>query len=961
MIPVTRNRKTHVTIGQYPAGCIQPLFAFEREAALWGADQSAVVSNLEYVPGIGMQIKPHQADPGNTYMLSEGSDGVLTVGSGALLVAARMAEFNGFRKATELTGVSYAGSVISSGSPVIQKRVGAGDSFSDNLAADVAIIPSPDTSDDPVNMDRVVVSDADHDPKDTLHFSFFVPGGGLASAQSLLTFFFSGPAGSTKAYVGNGQYALKLRGDGRATLYERCYAPGTDHSETPTWQIRKRFQWQNPSLIFGQRHYFRIQSNARGTSPNIIGDSIAFVTGFGQNSTQNGLIGVLFDTAAIALKAANKKIPVYTIPHQLEAEEDFAACKIRADIRRDIRCVLQIAKSTFPDTGSITDAAFSAERPLYGAQIRLEILGYRPSGTDFSGKILDSTGSEIGSQSVVYDNADAGLIVEYTLPSTGDPLRHLKAQITLEADSGNAKTPFVTTYRVFIPAVYETPDVATVTPGTWASPPALPKSSISNLSINYSDREPQSETASLTIDDYIDECAVLRNRGHIPIKIETEYNADHDRCVLFDGFIQRATGTRMTGTKTGRVYPSAEYRRNELQCVGKWLTLSEAHAPKRFKWIDPQSSGQNLAYKVTDIIRTLLVSVLPTAQVDVPDKPTRYINLNDSTALMFEPGNEIGQYCNDLAHDFLGGWLTYDANAGDDGMWRLKFPKTAPFNPLAIFEIDGPGDGKLAFVDGAYPTLAEWPDAVRLPIRKKTWSEYVEPPEGNIVVVHGFDASVADENKIITNVAVNVESYNFLNLGTGHPYYPDGSSPDFLGRFKPIYVFDPTYGSQDIVDFVCRRVYDAACHAVKYISCEAPLGLVTDPDDAYQRCPRPLAFYDPVKLRLMDGTLEDWLILNVSPSYRKDHVQMARYDIIRPSNLNTSLTANSYQTGPSGYRRNFEQFVKRMTGKSRRDSINTAAAQAIQNRKQDWLGLPESPSGYLQDLDPSSGTFGDFL
>lgn len=953
MTPVTRYRKTHVTLGEYKEGCIQPLFAFEREAAIW----TLTTDNLEYVPGIGVQLRPYQATPDSTFMLSEGVAGVQDVAGGLLTVAGRMAEYNSFRKATELTGVTYSGSVISAGSKVLQKRVGAGQSFDSEVAGDVVLMPKVEPGEDPVNMDRVIVSAADHNPLDTLHFSFFVPGGGLALAQGLVNFYFSSVPGSTKKYIGNGQYAIKLRASGDAALYERCVLSGDTPGDL-TWRLRKRFQWIEPSLVYGRRHYFRIESNARSNS---IGTAIAFYTGVGVSSVENGLIGLVAEAVALDIRKQAKSIPIYRIPHIFPGSETFTAAKFRADIRRDVRCVMQIAKSTYPETATFVDQLFTSERPFYGGTVKLELLGFRPTGTSFSMRLLKSDGSVIGSPSTITDNAAAGKVISYAVPSSGAPLRGLQVEVTLTANTAKTKTPFVTAYRVIVEPVYETPDVASVTIGGRGSGVALPRSSASNLSITYSDREPQSETANLTIHDMVDEASLLRNRGHVPILIETEYNVGGDRCVLFEGFIQRAVANRLTGKKAGRNYPSAEFRRYEIQAIGQWLTLGETHAPKRFSWVDVQGSGQNLAYKVTDIIRTLLRSVLPDSKIDVPDRPTRYINLGDQTALMFEPGNEIGQYCNDLAHDFLGGWLTYDANAGSAGMWRLKFPKVAPFNPLAIFEIDHPGAGKLAFADGVFPTLPEWPNAVRLPVRRRTWSEYVEPPEGNIVVVHGFDSQAEGESKLITNVAINVNSYNFLNLPSSSSRYPTGSSPDFLGRFRPIYVFDPTYGSQEIVDYVTRRVYDAACHAVKYITFEAPLGLVTDPDDTNQRCPRPLAFYDPVKLRLADGSLEDWLILSCQPSYRKDHIQMARYTIIRPSNLNTSLTANAFQQGPGGYRRDLERFMKRMAGKSRRDSINTAAAQSLLNRKQDWLGLPEAGSSYLQDLDPASSTFGEFI
>ena len=105
-------------------------------------------------------------------------------------------------------------------------------------------------------------------------------------------------------------------------------------------------------------------------------------------------------------------------------------------------------------------------------------------------------------------------------------------------------------------------------------------------------------------------------------------------------------------------------------------------------------------------------------------------------------------------------------------------------------------------------------------------------------------SSSNDGDNKLQQVALNYASAKFF---TGQPTGPDTASPDYTnGRPIWIYIGDPSFQSQQAVDFYCRRVYDLACHAQKRLDFEAALLLVTDVNDAYQRQPRPLKYGDPV-------------------------------------------------------------------------------------------------------------------
>lgn len=58
---------------------------------------------------------------------------------------------------------------------------------------------------------------------------------------------------------------------------------------------------------------------------------------------------------------------------------------------------------------------------------------------------------------------------------------------------------------------------------------------------------------------------------------------------------------------------------------------------------------------------------------------------------------------------------------------------------------------------------------------------------------------------------------------------------------------------------------------------EAPLLFVTDESDVHQTKPRPLRWYDPV---YVDDEL--FLVRSCNPTYSKDSVQMAVYELEAP-------------------------------------------------------------------------------
>lgn len=165
-----------------------------------------------------------------------------------------------------------------------------------------------------------------------------------------------------------------------------------------------------------------------------------------------------------------------------------------------------------------------------------------------------------------------------------------------------------------------------------------------------------------------------------------------------------------------------------------------------------------------------------------------------------------------------------------------------------------------------------------------TLSTWTDAPEGNLVLVTGSGQLGSIGRDKVSAWAANPVSFDVRDLGLADPQGPDPDHPDYLGHMVPIYVLDPAIaGGSDAesneraAKWVCRRVYDIACHGVRRMTFEAPLLLVTDPLDEFQSNPRPLRWYDPV---YVDSTI--FLVRSCNPTYVKDGVQMATYELESP-------------------------------------------------------------------------------
>jgi hypothetical protein len=471
---------------------------------------------------------------------------------------------------------------------------------------------------------------------------------------------------------------------------------------------------------------------------------------------------------------------------------------------------------------------------------------------------------------------------------------------------------------------------------------------------------PSVSGASFGIQDYTGELATLFDKGGFPVRIETTYDSGGtNTSTLFQGYVQVATAEWKRG---GNGYAGKNWREYNVQAAAEWTRLAESRPPQRFTWFD---KAVNLPYKATDAIRDMLLTAYPTSMVDVPDIDIRLFSL-DQNSLILEAGTSIGDAAFSMARDYLGGYLVFDENAGTVGMWRMLQPKSPPYNILAKFYIEHPGNGKLPHISAAYGSSTSGAQTILHTYAKAgSYAKWVERAEGNQIIVVG-GALGADSSNLgagngeaarITQCAVNVNSFNFLNLEPGDPGYPDGTDPDYIGRHVPVFVSDRTLTSQIAVDWLTRRIYDIVAHARTRLTFEAPLILITDSTDTMQTRPRPLRYYDAVEVQNVNGTFDTFLVLSCTPSYSNDGFQFARYELVRQSNIDNLASMPSDSGATMGLLRR----VMNMASGTAGGRQFWASNQQAKGSTTDWMALAEPTSLPIQDLDNTSPTFGDFF
>lgn len=934
LIPSIPNRSTKVVFDEHLPSCINPAVYLERVASEMAKSKLAEKTNIEYIDDIGWRLKSYQSDPSATQEKTAAASGILGLASWSS--GAGLEEYNSFKKAP-WTGVSYSGAVHASGSAVIQKRIGASDSWDGNLSGDALAYPAPDTGNDTSNMDRSLVLLSNHDPTDEIYLKFYVPAPRMGVSGTLITLYFNGPAGDNGDDPGLGQYAIKFGGHGFAELFELL--TGGD------WLKRHHFPWCSPLQISGGVHFIRLANDCKAVS-GFPGTKVVCLP----NSIGNGnlVIESLLAQSVLAIQSPNnarKAGYIYDVPRADNNPSQQAP--LRVDIRRDVRAVVQISKAVYPTSGVLFDDIVSIDFfPTDDNPFYVQAWGDIPTGTSLNVQLYDGeTGVELSGGATTYSSS-YGIERSYT-PNVRQ--RYYRVKVTFTSDS--SASPTLKEWAIYRDPVFETPSIATVEGPAVTD---LVKYSVQDISVSGPRKEAGQDGASFSFIDMPADVDRLKIRGGIPIKITTEYNEDGDESILFRGYTVTNDRGIGGGYNNGFGDNTNLADKYSVTCDGEWHRLYQAQVPLRYSW---RNAATGEFYTITTIIRSLLAHAYPLSMIDVPEIDIKPFG-NDPESMIMEPGTPIGDMVTKLASDYLGAFIVFDTNAGTDGMWRLLQAKSAPYIPQARFYRSAPS-GKIPHVVGGYGTSTSGSQTV-LHGYCENYRSWVEEPEGNMVTVFGgastASSSATGGTSRLTQVAVNTNSFNPFNLADSDPAYPDTEHPDYIGRLVPIQIIDSTLSTQSAVNWVCRRVFDYACHAREFVEFNGPLLLVTEDSDSYQTRPRPLRVYDIVELEQDDGSFLEYICVGCDPQYRKDNLQRAKYTLVRPSNMTEKASLSRLGT----IKDMLEKMARNAVGAKNIFGMDFGANKGFSTGAANAFMLPEVFNNPLQDLDPTSGNYGLF-
>lgn len=755
------------------------------------------------------------------------------------------------RKQPELTGVSYDASVATQGNWFLGRRVAAAatwDASGDaTMASDVAAYGRPTLPSQNVPLARWAVGKV-ADPADQGYvWSWECPGAPLDSPDFVKMLYFGGPATPT----GLGQFALALSGGGMARLYERVSGTWVHRD---TWEYAQTHRgaqythaiWIRPYRAPHGGGYLEFQTTTVQTMPH---RSPSLQDRFSRPQPINAT-----HIFPIARLTGRNTVTGTGVP--------------RIDARNDLRFDIQVARLLYAGSGLLVDSPFSLM--MFHTTISPLILRWTaqvPDGCSLIGRLYDAmSGAELT------EVTRTTYAVSY-VPTAGQPAYY--AAFEFQGEGAGRTSPALWSYEVV-----KDGRVVLSTPGEFDCaytevPGRMPSGYPREISITGPEQDITHETASAVIEDKTGGLTRLRVRGSLAVRIETEYDPNNPsaRSVLFDGDALKPEATRKG--RRGSTFPSVDWRQFQVSMVGMAKRLRERPPLLRLSFAQDPNMPAGIPYKVTDVIRyALLWAGFGPSAIDVPDLPQRlWPAMGDAEALMMDPLADLWELIYKLAKDYLGWHIVWCGNSGTDGMWRLLPPAIAPYNNIAEFVTTGGYAGHVQSHPGAYPYQTTF-------VRNRTLRTYTVPPEANFVLVTGTGELTPgmQGGTQMPNWDANPNSFNFLTDAGGNLIETaDPDHPDYLGRYVPLVIVNPALQTYQAVAFSTRRYYDIACRAVKMMSFQAPLLLVWDAADTYQRAPRPLRYYDAV---LVDGV--QWLVRNCNPAYRHDSQQWAQYELEAP-------------------------------------------------------------------------------
>lgn len=948
---VTVNRATRVRWNAFAYVMNQDGFYIRRPFSVLAEGDYAKVENAAKIDGIGWQIKTKNF--GFQFWDAEANasspEGVFDSSSGA--VASMLAKYY----MSENSGVTAGAYHLKSKSATGAWSDGA-------LSADASAYPGPTGA--VVAMSRVYAGSSNHDPNAALSFSFWVHGSTAGKRASVAQFYFPGPAGLTKDLDGLGQYCLRMFGDGLADLYERGALAGGSTG----WFLRHSFRYA-AEVAQNSLQTINVFTNAAEVDGSWKGTNITFATSepIGDG---NRLTETLTSAAITAIRRQSGLSALTEVFTALNAaNRPISLVPVRLDVRTIGRAAVTGATARYQESATIRDGVFRLPFfPTAGTDFQVDVIVSRPTGTDADVKFywIDENGdrTEITASSTPFDD-EVGISKIYPVPADGP--RDYQVEVTLQSSSDRKKTPTLTEIVVLRPEVLELPEYDEVELPESSS--GMPTAFVESVSITGADEKLNSESAVIGIAD-LTAITNLESRSGVPVSVEMVDATTGDLLsVMHRGYVVRSgpySYVKGDDGKGSASYPKNGSLRGQVMLSGEWERASRHICNTQVSLTDPDE--RSLPMLVTSALDLCFRRMgYPSEMVELPTSTLRLFG-EGGGQVAIEGGTRWSDTVENLTRTYFSGFWTFDANAGSRGVWRLIKKKIAPYTPLMRFYQSHPGSGKLAHVLGAYATTTSGSQTVVPNYINGNLDWWWEPPEGNQVVVLGSTGGASTRTRFnLSQTLFNPASANFFNLASSHDFYPVPTSPNFLGEVVPIYVYhhivanaDPD-GAMNFINWIARRVFDVACFARKYMTFTAPYRTVLEASDTLAARPRPLRAGDIVEVETFaGGTFEKWIVVRCSPDYRDDNNQMARYELVRPENIEEyGIPVGPWDRYALEMRRHGR--AKAEMGVHPKTSMFFAGQKAASVSGVPLDQLPSHPSQPIQVIDPDDPDFGKFI
>lgn len=812
---------------------------------------------------------------------------------------------------TDIVGATTGASgSLATGNYQFERRPTAGADWSAfNLPVDAAAFPPPTLPSANYPMLRAGVANATDARPDT---GWLVRFKEWFSEQSHPDSIFTFYHGGTNISPVGGEYAHSFRGDGTAIVYARV----PNASNVLGWKQIDRFRYAPPHQVSGHQHDIYIHPHI---GPQ--GRYLSFRSGLVDaappaSSNRSGLM------AAPSQPRSHHTSLIYVLPTVAEStllQERFRAIQhaagpghVRFDLRQNSRARVQVARLTYPNAGTLVEGPFPVPLGAIAGHNNLTLRWTattqpapygRPAveGSTVTGQLYDTaTGTPL---SLVTNGPNYAVFT----PVAGALSYYIVW--TLESTQDRLQTPLLWSWRCTKDGSYTT----TRAP-LWSTP-------VVAMSAQGAGKDPTAESAECSIEDPANALDKLHVRGDVPARLITTYKTPADgstptgRVELARGFINRAEAERQgsieaqgfSGRGASRVFPDPNWHSFGCQFIPYYKRIIKGRSPGRVNLIDDPdptlnrgADGMPIPYKVTTMLRAALgwCGFRP-EQIDVPDAAIRFWPQpgDSEDSLFLEPLTEMGPVHLQWLRDYLGWFLVWDGNAGSDpGMWRVR-PPTLPdgaghYANVWTF-VDGPATGRASMQQQSYA-------AAQGPLIRGTFRHWTVPAEGNLVMGVGMTGGNGQDVRQLVQTARNQVSADWWDTTTGTlRLTADWTHPDYLGTVQLIDIEDAGLNTQDSLNWLVRRGYDASCHTLQMFSFQAPLWFIADSVDmitvvdsspgydVYSTVPayrtlgdgtvqqRPLRFYDPVIVPFRGQNVQ-CLVTSVQPTNEwKDDNQMA--------------------------------------------------------------------------------------